>query len=121
LNSNRIKGKLFCMAGEDIKRRTRDLSSRVMKMADRLPQTDSAIGIKRQIIRSASSKSTKDFINKLKIVEEELDETCYWLESIEERKFFPPGKLFRLKQETKELIAITVTSIRTTKRKLGLL
>jgi four helix bundle protein len=120
------------MAGEDIKRRTRDLSSRVMTMADNLPQTDSAIVIKRQIIRSASSaaanyraaciaKSTKDFINKLKIVEEELDETCYWLESIEERKFFPPGKLFRLKRETKELIAITVTSIRTTKRKLGLL
>ena len=55
-------------------------------MADNLPQTDSATVIKRQIIRSASSaaanyraaciaKSTRDFINQLKIVEEELDET----------------------------------------------
>jgi len=119
------------MAGEDIKRRTRDLSSRVMTMADHLPQEDSAIVIKRQILRSASSaaanyraaciaKSTKDFINKLKIVEEELDETCHWLESIEDRNFFSSTRLIGLKKETSELLAITVASIKTAKRNLGI-
>jgi four helix bundle protein len=119
------------MAGEDIKKRTRDLSSRVMTMADNLPQEDSAIIIKRQIIRSASSaaanyraacvaKSTRDFINKLKIVEEELDETIYWLETIEDRQIFPTQRLAGLKKETKELLAITVKSIKTAKQNLGL-
>jgi four helix bundle protein len=60
-----------------------------------LPKTRSADIIARQIIRLATSiganyraacraKSTPDMLNKLKIVEEESDETIYWLELLQE-------------------------------------
>jgi four helix bundle protein len=77
-----------------------------------------------QLIRSSSStganyraalrgKSTADFINKLKIVEEELDESIYFLELI--RHFNPDLEdyIIKLLKESNELLSITVTSIRT--------
>ncbi|WP_083692381.1 four helix bundle protein [Seonamhaeicola sp. S2-3] len=80
-----------------------------------------------QLIRSSSSvganyrasqraKSTADFINKLKIVEEECDESVYWLEIFEE--IFPEQiqEISILKKEGKELLAIIVASINTAKR-----
>lgn len=80
-----------------------------------------------QLIRSSSSvganyrasqraKSTADFINKLKIVEEEVDESVYWLEIFEEILPKHNEEIFRLKNEGKELLAITVASINTAKR-----
>lgn len=80
-----------------------------------------------QLIRSSSSvganyrasqraKSTADFINKLKIVEEEADESVYWLEIFEE--ILPDNKqeVSKLIAEGKELLAITVASINTAKK-----
>jgi four helix bundle protein len=80
-----------------------------------------------QLIRSSSSvganyrasqraKSTADFINKLKIVEEEVDESVYWLELFEEILDDNETEIKRLKSEGKELLAITVASINTAKR-----
>lgn len=82
----------------------------------------------RQLIRSSSSpganyraaqraKSKADFINKLKIVEEELDESMYFLELIEH--FNPPYvvKCRALRSEANELLAITVASIRKSRSK----
>lgn len=80
-----------------------------------------------QLIRSSSSvganyrasqraKSTADFINKLKIVEEEVDESVYWLEIFEEIHSDNSEELSNLKKEGKELLAITVASINTAKR-----
>lgn len=80
-----------------------------------------------QIIRSAASsasnyraacrgKSKADFINKLKIVEEELDETMFFYEMLAE--FNPDVKdvLRQLYQEADELLSITVASINTANR-----
>ncbi|MDD7885785.1 four helix bundle protein [Flavivirga sp. 57AJ16] len=53
-------------------------------------------------------KSTADFINKLKIVEEEADESVYWLEIFEEILSDQSEEIIKLKQEGKELLAITV-------------
>ena len=80
-----------------------------------------------QLIRSSSSvganyrasqraKSTADFINKLKIVEEEVDESVYWLEIFEEILPKHTEEITKLKREGLELLAITVASINTTKR-----
>ena len=80
-----------------------------------------------QLIRSSSSvganyrasqraKSTADFINKLKIVEEEVDESVYWLEIFEEILPEQSIEIERLRKEGKELLAITVASINTAKR-----
>ncbi|XCF05064.1 four helix bundle protein [Tamlana crocina] len=80
-----------------------------------------------QLIRSSSSvganyrasqraKSTADFINKLKIVEEEADESVYWLEIFEEILPEQKGEILKLIGEGKELLAITVASINTAKK-----
>ena len=80
-----------------------------------------------QLIRSSSSvganyrasqraKSTADFINKLKIVEEEVDESVYWLEIFDEILNENNEEIKILKAEGKELLAIIVTSINTAKR-----
>jgi four helix bundle protein len=63
--------------------------------------------------RAASrAKSTADFINKLKIVEEEADESLYWLELLKELDKNNP-EIDRLLKEGNELLAITVASIKT--------
>lgn len=80
-----------------------------------------------QLIRSSSSvganyrasqrtKSTADFINKLKIVEEEVDESVYWLEIFAEILPIHASEIELLKKEGNELLAITVASINTAKR-----
>ena len=50
------------------------------------------------------------------IVEEEADETLFWLELLEESEIVATAKLTAIKQEANELIAITVTSIKTARR-----
>ena len=80
-----------------------------------------------QVVRSGTSvaanyraacraKSTADFIAKMGIVEEEADETLFWLELLEESELVRTAKLTAIKQEANELIAITVASIKTARR-----
>jgi len=80
-----------------------------------------------QIVRSGTSvaanyraacraKSIADFIAKMGIVEEEADETLFWLELLEESELVPAAKLTAITQEANELIAITVASIKTARR-----
>jgi len=83
----------------------------------------------RQLIRCSSSiganyraalrgKSDRDFINKLKIVEEEADESIYWLEIFLEIVSGNTEDIKILHKEANELLAIIVASINTAKRKL---
>ena len=64
-------------------------------------------------------KSEKDFINKLKMVEEELDETLYWMELIEETNLVKKDLISDLKNENNELLKIIVSSINTMKRRMN--
>ncbi len=109
-------------------KRTKQIAIRIIKMTDALPNSKAGDVIGRQIIRSATSvganyraacraKSTADFINKLKIVEEEADETLFWLELIVEADLLPPSRLASLMKETDEIIAMTVASIKTQRKK----
>ena len=79
----------------EFKRRTKQLGLAVIRMTEKFPETRLAWVVKDQILRSALSvganyravcraKSDKDFINKMRIDEEEADETAYWVEIIEE-------------------------------------
>ena len=115
------------MKGEDIKTRTKEFALRIIKMTVAIPIHYSSQAISHQIIRSATSvganyraacrsKSRRDFVNKMKLVEEELDETSYWLELIEETNVFPAGKVSPLIDEAQELISIIVTSIKTARK-----
>ena len=117
------------MKGDNIKDRTVKFAIRVMTMVNSLPRESGSQIIARQVVRSVSSaganyragcrsKSRRDFVYKLKIVEEELDETCYWLELISEYGFFPAERIEPLLLECNELLAIIVKSI-TTARENG--
>ena len=89
-----------------------------------MPSSIPADAIARQIVRSGTSiganyrsacraKSNADMINKLKIVEEESDETAYWLELMVEMEFLPQEKISPIAKEVNEIVAMTVASIKT--------
>lgn len=112
--------------------RTKQLALRVIKLVEALPYGRTEDVIAKQIIRSSTSvganyraacraKSKPDMINKLKIVEEEADDTLYWLEILVEAEFIPASRLSDLMNETEQIIAMTVASIKTlrTDQKLG--
>ena len=113
---------------ELIKKRTKGIGLEIIDLVNELPRNQSAKIISSQILRSATSiganyraacraKSTADFINKLKIVEEESDETHYWLEILEESGLVKADRVSKIKTEVDEITAIIVASIRTSRRK----
>jgi four helix bundle protein len=106
------------------KDRTKQLSIAILRMVEGMPRSISVDALARQIVRSGTSiganyraacraKSTADMINKLKIVEEESDETAYWLELMTEMGYLPQEKIAPLAKETNEMVAMTVASIKT--------
>ena len=101
------------------KERTKCLAVSIIRLVEEMPNS-----VARQLVRSGTSigandraacraKSTADMINKLKIVEEESDETAYWLELITEMGYLPQEKISPLAKETNEIVAMTVASIKT--------
>jgi len=111
------------------KDRTKKLALRVIQLTETLPHTRAADVIAKQIIRSATSvganyraacraKSTADMIIKLKIVEEESDETIYWLELLLESKSLQYSEVNEIMKEAEEVLAITVASIKTLRVRL---
>jgi len=97
---------------------------RVIRLCQSLPNDRTANVITRQLIRCGTSvganyraacraRSQADFVAKLKIVEEECDEAAYWMELLVESELVPAHLLQGLRQEADELLAITVSSIKT--------
>lgn len=112
------------MKNDELKERTKRFALRVIRMTDSLPRKMSADVLGRQVLRSATSvaanyrsacraKSRADFISKMGTVEEEADETGFWLELISESGLLPAAQLQELHGEAHELTAIAVSSIRT--------
>jgi len=111
---------------EELKERTKRFALRIMKLVDSLPRSTSANVIGRQVIRSGTSvganyraacrgRSKAEFISKLGVVVEEVDETCFWLELIIEGSLLPKEKVLSLLNEADELTAIFVSSIKTSR------
>ncbi len=109
-------------------RRTKSVGIQTIQLIDSLPKTRAADAIARQIVRSATSvganyraacraKSTKDMIYKLKIVEEEADETLFWFEIINETNMLEKEKTAPIMKETNEILAMTVASIKTLRKR----
>src|SRR4051794_7148032 len=112
------------MTETELKRRTKKFALRILDLADALPQTRSGNVIAGQIVRSGTSvaanyralcraKSRPDFINKTSIVEEEADESCFWLELLVERGLITARRVQPLLKEANELTAIFVASRKT--------
>ena len=106
------------------KTRTKKLAVAIIKQIDKLPRSYSADAIAKQLIRSSTSiganyraacraKSIPDMINKLKIVEEESDETEYWLELLTEAGLISQEQIAGIYKETDEILAMTIASIKT--------
>jgi len=112
----------------DLKQRTKKFALRIIRLVEALPAVRTADVIGRQLLRSGTSvganyraacraRSTADFISKMGIVEEETDESIYWMELLIEAEIVGFAKLNSLMKEADELLAITVSSIKTARRK----
>ena len=112
----------------DMKIRTKKFAVDCWNLCSQLPKSREYNNLVFQLLKSSSSvaanwrasqrpKSEADFINKLKIIEEEADETCFWLELIIEIRNEDTTEVKRLWKECDELLRITVASIKTTKSK----
>ena len=112
----------------DLKARTKSFALRIIKVVDALPNTRSANVIGHQLLRSGTSvganyraacwaRSTAEFFAKLGVVEEEADESGYWLELLVDSGLIPKKKLSALMKEADELVAITVASIKTARKR----
>ena len=117
------------MDKNDLQERMINFAVRIIKMVDSMPNSISGMAIARQIVRSGTSpsanyraaciaKSDKDFVNKLKMVEEELDETSHWLTLIMRSEMMKPSRIQPLHQECCELLSIIVKSIVTAKNRM---
>jgi four helix bundle protein len=109
-----------------LRQRTKMFSRRVMRVCNALPENFVALALGKQFIRSGTSvganyraacraKSRADFIHKMKIVEEEADESAFWMELLMDEGIVEAKKLLELHGEAGELVAIAVSSIKTAK------
>jgi four helix bundle protein len=110
------------------KQRTKQLGLRIIELVEALPTTRTADVLGRQLIRSGTSiganyrsacrgRSVADVIAKLRIVEEEADESMYWMELLLESGLVLPAQISELLREADEIIAMTVASIRTLQKR----
>ena len=114
----------------DIQKRAMIIALEVIKLTKLFPICQESKVITYQIIKASTStaanyraagraKSSKDFIAKLGIAEEEGDETIFWLEMILEAKLSSLEHIEPIKQEASEILAIIVASIKTAKQNLN--
>jgi four helix bundle protein len=114
------------MNKRELIQRTQAYALRVVKAVQALPRDEVSSILGKQLLRSGTSvganyraacraKSTADFVNKLKIVEEECDESIYWMELLVAAGALSRRRLDALLQESDELLSIFVSAIKTTR------
>jgi four helix bundle protein len=112
------------MAPRDLKVRTRAFALSIIALVEDLPQGRTADVIGRQLLRSGTSvganyrsacrsRSRKEFVAKMGVVEEEADETQFWLDLVIERELAEAERVGCLRDEAHQLVAIAVASMRT--------
>ena len=114
------------MTPEELKERTKQIAVKVVQLTVSFPRTREAEVLGRQLLRSGTSvganyraacraRSKTDFINKIGIVEEEADESLYWMEVMLASKIVSLQTVEPLMREMRELLAIFTASGRTAK------
>lgn len=112
------------MTTDEMKARTRAFSLRVIKLVEAMPSGRTADVLGKQLVRSGTSvganyraacraKSNADFIAKMGIVEEEADESAFWLDLIVESGLMKKELVESLTDEANQLVAMVVSSINT--------
>jgi four helix bundle protein len=114
------------MEKNDLKKRTVKFAHRCVKLSLALPNTILGNHIRKQFIKCSTSvasnyradciaQSKAEFVSKLSIVIEEVDESCFWMEFIIEEKLLNERQVIDLLREGQELTAIFIKSRKTTK------
>ena len=109
---------------QNLKTRTKQFALRIIKLVESLPTTLTARTIGHQLVRCGTSvaanyraacraRSNADFIAKMGIVEEETDESAFWIELLVEAEVAKETRVTELLDEARQLTAIWVSSINT--------
>jgi four helix bundle protein len=112
------------MTREEMMLRTKTYANRVVRLCQALPNNWLSRTLGSQLLRSGTSvganyravcraKSTADFINKLRVVEEECDESLFWMEILVENDLIKMSRVQNLMKEVNEILSIIVSSAKT--------
>ncbi len=118
------------MTREEMKARTKVYANRIVKLCAALPNNWIARILGQQLLRSGTSvganyravcraKSNADFINKLCVVEEECDESLFWMELLVDNNLIRASRLAGLMKEADEILAIVLSSAKTARTSRG--
>jgi len=111
-----------------LKERTKRFALNKIKLVEKLPKGRIADVLGRQLLAAGTSvganyraacraKSSPDFISKMGIVEEEADESIYWMKLFIDSGLIQKNDINHLLNEANQILAMTVSSIRTARRK----
>lgn len=117
------------MAMETLRARSKEFAIAVIRFCMALPRTEEVYVIRRQLLRSGTSpgahcreahraRSHAEMISKFEVALQELDESMYWLELLTDTGIVATERVAPLMRDADELIAMTVSSVRTIKSKL---
>ena len=119
------------MTNEQLKLRTKQYSISILNLIELLPNKIATRVVINQLAKSGTSvganyravcrsRSDKEFVSKMNIVLEEVDETLFWLEIISDMKWFEGNEsLNQIWKEGNELTAIFVSSLKTINDRLN--
>lgn len=118
------------MDSDELKQRTREFALRIIRLVRAIPKTTDGRAIGSQLVRSGTSvganyraackaRSQAEFIAKIGTVEEEADESAFWLDLIIESEMMNPQLVQPLLDEANQLTAIFAQSRKTAKRNKG--
>ena len=127
MNGENYKGKVQKMNSEEMKKRTKRFALDIIKLCRNLSKNQESRLISNQLFRAGTSvaanyraacraRSRADFISKMGIVEEEADESLFWLELIKELELCQNTLVPQLLKEGNEILSIVVSSINTARR-----
>src|SRR2546423_6478631 len=112
------------LPSRDLKERTKAFALGVLRLVQDLPRGRFMDVIGHQLLRAGTSvaanyrsarraRSRREFLAKMGIVEEEADESSFWLELVLEAGLVSSATATELREEASQLVAITIASIRT--------
>lgn len=112
------------MTQDELKKRTKNFALRIINFVETFPNSFLGRHVGGQLIRSGTSvaanyraacraKSKADFIAKMGIVEEEADESAFWIDFAVETNLVKAERTLDLRDEANQLVAIFVSSINT--------
>jgi four helix bundle protein len=113
----------------DLKLRTKKFSLQILEIVDLLPISIATKVVSYQIAKSGTSvganyrascrsRSDNEFVSKMNVVLEESDESMFWLEIIQEKKWINNEIVDLAWKEANELTSIFVAILKNTKARI---